>query len=110
MRLRESPVLPGGPESVYDRNLNFALTTSLREIAQKVNQIAAGTLAGFDGTATSPPTTGTWAIGDFVRKSNPVEAGAASSKYIITGWLRLTDGGSNVLNTDWFECRVLTGN
>lgn len=100
MRLTESPFI--GDASTLSR--------VFREHAQKVNQIATGTAAGFDGALTAPPTSGSWAIGDFVRKSNPVEAGAATAKYVILGWCRVTNGSGNVLNTDWLEARFLTGN
>lgn len=110
MRLAESPVLPSSPQTAYDNALRFTLAKLLREISQKVNQLAFGVAAGFDGAATAPPTTGAWAIGDYVRKSNPVEAGAATAKYVILGWVRITNGTANVLNTDWLECRALTGN
>ena len=77
---------------------------------QQINLVTEGAGAAFHGARTSVPTTGTWASGDFVKKSTYVEAGAVLSKYVITGWLRLTNGSGNVLNTDWVEGRVLTGN
>ena len=110
MRLTESPVLPSNPQTAYDNALRFTLAKLLREISQKVNQLASGTLAGSDLTATAVPASGTWAKGDYVRKSNPVEAGGAGAKYVILGWVRITDGTGNTLNTDWLECRALTGN
>lgn len=100
MRLTESPVVGDAA----------TLSQRLREHAQKVNQIANGTAAGFDGALTAPPTSGSWAVGDFVRNSAPVEAGAATTKYVVLGWIRLTNGSNNVLNTDWFQLRCLTGN
>ena len=56
------------------------------------------------------PNQSTWVAGDVAYNSSPSELGSASSKYIVTGWTRLTSGTGNVLNTDWFENRVLTGN
>jgi hypothetical protein len=53
---------------------------------------------------------GSWIQGDFLWSRAPVEAGAASSKYVIVGWSRITTGSGNVLNTDWVQSRVLTGN
>lgn len=59
------------------------------------------------------PTFGQWRPGDFARKSAPAVAGAGGSQYVITGWTRLTasnaGGTNNTLNTDWVECRELTG-
>ncbi|MBN8200479.1 hypothetical protein [Bacillus sp. NTK034] len=56
------------------------------------------------------PTTGNWRKGDYGINTNPSELGTAGSKYIVLGWKRLTTGSGNVLNTDWLECRALTGN
>jgi hypothetical protein len=105
MKLNESPLLP----SDTPPNLRAALSRFIRDAATKINQMAAGSFAGKDNAATAMPTTGTWAIGDFVTKSNPVVAGGGGSQYVITGWLRITNGTGNVLNTDWVEARVLTG-
>lgn len=59
----------------------------------------------------SRPTTGTWNAGDVVfRTGDTTEDGSASSKYTLFGWRRLTSGSGNVLNTDWVEMRMLTGN
>lgn len=55
------------------------------------------------------PTQGTWRIGDFVRNIAAAEVGTAGSKYIITGWERMTNGASNT-STDWLQRRTLTGN
>jgi hypothetical protein len=60
--------------------------------------------------ATSMPSSGTWAIGDFVTNTNISEQGTAGSKYIVRGWSRITTGSGNVLNTDWVTARMLTGN
>ena len=56
------------------------------------------------------PTSGTWKTGDIVWKINPVEQGSSGSKYILHGWRRLRSGSSNILNVDWAEMRMLTGN
>ncbi|MDQ0091679.1 hypothetical protein J2T12_005119 [Paenibacillus anaericanus] len=38
------------------------------------------------------------------------EVGAAGSKYVVTGYQRLSTGNNNVLNVDWRELRAFTGN
>lgn len=63
---------------------------------------------GFMG-GTAMPTTGTYNIGEFYENITPAVAGAASSQYTIRGWRRITAGSAHVLNTDWVECRELTG-
>lgn len=60
-------------------------------------------------TATAQPTTGTWTKGDLVENTNPTVAGTAGSRYIVTGWMRLTTGSAHVAGTDWSEMRVLSG-
>ena len=55
------------------------------------------------------PTTGTYVLGLYVPKLIPVVQGAATSQYVVQGWVRLTTGSAHVLNTDWAEVRTLTG-
>lgn len=106
MKLIENPQLPLNPESGYARDLNFALSQILRTIAQKVNLLADGRLAGSDYVAATAPTTGMFRQGDFIRNSAPTEAGTAGSKYIVAGWLCEVGGSPGTLR----ECRFLTGN
>lgn len=105
MKLREQVEFPVSVE----RGLRAVLYDFLQAAARKVNGISSGTFAAIDGVASSVPTSGTWAKGDFIRTIGPVEAGVALSKYVIVGWVRVTDGSANVLGTDWLECRFLTG-
>lgn len=53
---------------------------------------------------------GTWNSGDIVYNTTTTEQGTAGSKYIVAGWKRVAAGSNHVLNTDWFEMRMLTGN
>lgn len=101
MRVDENPLLP--QDSAY---LIPTLSDILRSHAQKVNQVSDGKLVAIDNALTTAPTTGTWAQGDFVRNSTPSELGAASSKYVIFGWL-CTAGGTP---GTFVQCRFLTGN
>jgi hypothetical protein len=55
------------------------------------------------------PSSGKYMNGHFVKNSNPLLTGSAGSQYIVSGWVRMTTGSNHVLNTDWRECRVLTG-
>lgn len=61
---------------------------------------------GISGRGTAAPTTGTWAKGDVALNSNPVEAGSAASKYVITGWICTVAGTPGT----WLPMRSLTGN
>lgn len=105
MKLDQYPKFAGPPEQVARK-----ISDQFREHAQQVNLLSEGLVAGAYAARTSVPTTGTWSQGDFVRKSDLAEAGVALSQYVVIGWLRLTNGTGNVLNTDWVEARVLTGN
>lgn len=77
-------------------------TNYLRRLVQQVNQLSEGRVQAASSASTAAPTGGDWAAGDFVRNSAPAEAGSASSKYVIIGWIY--DGSA------WLECRTLTGN
>jgi hypothetical protein len=55
------------------------------------------------------PATSTWAIGDIAHNASPIPYGSSPNKYTVRGWLRLTSGTNNVLNTDWAEMRVGLG-
>lgn len=105
MRLDETPLLGD-----IEPGLKIALTRVLKNLAIKVNQLGSGYISGNDNTSLVVPSTGAWFRGDYVKKSNPVEAGGGGSKYVIKGWIRITSGAGNVLNTDWLEDRALTGN
>jgi hypothetical protein len=80
-----------------------------RRVVTKINGLALGHVAATDNAVPSVPTTGTWARGDVVRNSLPSVLGVAGSQYVVSGWIRITDGSNNVLNTDWVAMRSLTG-
>lgn len=55
-----------------------------------------GTAWNVKTQATAMPTTGSWVIGDVVWNIAPTNAAGQPA-----GWLRVTTGSGNVLNTDW---------
>jgi hypothetical protein len=63
-----------------------------------------------DLEGTGIPTSNIFSLGSFVKNTAPAEAGTAGSKYIITGWVKVTEAAANILNTDWLPLRALTGN
>lgn len=77
-----------------------------RDHAALVNLISDGRLQGVNNASTAAPTTGTHAVGDFVRNSAPAEAGVVSAKYVIFGWVCSVGGSPGT----WLQCRFLTGN
>lgn len=69
-----------------------------REHAQAINALR--------NEAAAAPTTGTWKQGDFVWNTAPAEAGSASSKYVVIGWVCTVSGTPGT----WLDSRTLTGN
>lgn len=96
MKANTTPRISGDP----------ILARELREHAVLLNLLTDGRLTGTNNAQTSAPTTGDHAIGDFVRNSAPAEAGSASSKYLVIGWVCSAGGTPGT----WLQCRVLTGN
>jgi hypothetical protein len=82
------------------------LERELKEHATIINLMTDGRLSGTNNATTAAPTTGVHARGDFVRNSQPSEAGAAASKYVVLGWVCTAGGEPGT----WLACRVLTGN
>lgn len=75
-----------------------------REMARKINGIAAGDIESADNSATAIPVIAA-TRGKFVRNSTPSELGTAGSKYVITGWLCTASGNP----ATFVACRSLTG-
>lgn len=88
------------------QNVDAETARWFREISRQVNGLSEGKMAAFYTAATSVPTTGTWAQGDFVKNSAPTELGTAGSKYFIEGWKCLVSGTPGT----WVQARFLTGN
>ena len=105
MRLDPKPRIPSDPERMAARVADL-----IQRISENVNALTEGRASALYTAQASAPTTGTWAIGDYVANSAPAELGSASSKYVVYGWKRLTSGSTNTLGTDWVEDRRLTGN
>lgn len=82
------------------------LNRFFREIAVQVNGLSEGRASALYQSAQSAPTTGTWALGDFVNNANPSELGAATAKYVIVGWQCLVAGTPGT----WVQRRAPTGN
>lgn len=95
--------LPSNPQI---RTVQPELLRLLRDITNQLNAITEGNAHAHHASLTAAPTTGTWNIGDEVKNSAPTEAGVASSKYVITGWICTASGTPGT----WLEKRALTGN
>jgi len=67
--------------------------------------------------STSMPTTGIYSASDYVENTNRViltwhsvpTTAMEGVKYIVRGWLRMTDGPNHAANVDWVEDRVIIG-
>jgi hypothetical protein len=103
------PLLPHGAPNAWDRALVNALVDYLRQVANKLSALSTGAFSAVDNASATLPTSGEYSAGDYVAKSGPVVAGTAGSRYVVYGWLRITNGAAHVLNTDWVEDRRSTG-
>lgn len=101
MRLNTDPRLPQNEDP---KALKQRLYEINRDVATQVNAMSEGMIQGASNAAAAAPTTGTYAKGDFVRNSAPSELGAASSKYVIFGWLCVA------APLTFVQTRFLTGN
>ena len=77
-----------------------------RQVAQQVNALSEGLIHASYNALTAAPTSGTWAQGDEVKNSAPVEAGTVGSKYVLHGWQCVAGGTPGT----WVAQRYLTGN
>jgi hypothetical protein len=101
MKVDQNPRFPADSGSLIRK-----LTDLFRDYGRQVNDFSEGKIAAATNATTAAPTTGTYKQGDFVRKSAPVEAGTALTKYVIVGWVCTVSGTPGT----WVECRYLTGN
>ena len=101
MRLDTRPRFPAD-HKLWERKLTdmFVATNT------QVNQLSEGVASAVNNAATSAPTAGTFAVGDFVKNSAPSELGSAGSKYVVMGWVCVTAGTPGT----FVQCRALTGN
>ena len=103
MRIDIDPRLP--LQDDYN-TLRTRLYDVFKSMAVQINNLSEGKLKGRYMAALAAPTTGTFAKGDVVWNSNPSEAGAAASKYVVTGWICSVAGTPGT----WLQMRTLTGN
>jgi ribulose bisphosphate carboxylase small subunit len=108
MRLNVDPGLPNNPQLTQDwlETLRWKLSDRLTQITKQLNLLTEGHVVAVTNAYTAAPTTGTWKQGDFIRHSAPAEAGAATAKYVIIGYICTVSGTPGT----WLQCRVLTGN
>lgn len=82
------------------------LAAVLGDVERQVNNLTEGKVQAVTNAHTAAPT-GTsqpYAVGDFVRKSDPAEVTAAGATYLIIGYICTVAGSPGT----WEECRVLT--
>lgn len=87
-------------------NADAETTRWYREVAQQVNALSEGQVSATYNANTAAPTTGTYAQGDFVKNSAPVEAGSTNNKYVVCGWICVAGGTPGT----WVQARYITGN
>ena len=101
MRLPTDINLPHEPA-----RLPALLRDTIGRTNQQINALTEGRITAAHNAYTAAPTTGVFAQGDYIRNSQPTEQGAASSKYVILGWVCVASGEPGT----WVQCRALTGN
>jgi hypothetical protein len=92
--------------SPQNPDFGFAINRLFREVMRRIDLHSYGYLAGREGQGTAAPTTGTWAVGDYIWNSAPAESGSAGSKYWVRGWWCSVGGTPGT----WLADRGLTGN
>lgn len=109
-RLDFTPRLPRLSEDADDdlRSLVTELRKIHTDISEQVNALSEGRVFGNYNAVPSPPESGIFTRGDFIRNSQPVELGQLGEQYIIIGWTAVEDGSASP--TSFVETRALTGN
>jgi hypothetical protein len=108
MRLNETPQVPRirtGLMEWVDEWLR-AFSANWLRLAQQVNGVSEGRIAPWHTAHTAAPVAGKYDQGDFVRNSEPVEAGSEGSKYVVMGWVCCEGGTPGT----WLPVQTLTGN
>ncbi len=82
-----------------------ALMQVLPTIAQQLNLVSEGRLAGSYNALTQPPAMGLYQAGDYIRNSTPAVLGAPGAQYVLKGWICVTGGEPG----GWVEDRGVTG-
>lgn len=85
----------------YDRKNEY---DSRLAIQNQLNALSEGKMVARYNATTTMPTTGVYAVGDFVPNSTPTELGSAGSKYILLGWTCVA------APLTFVQTRALTGN
>jgi hypothetical protein len=93
-------------EATPRRDLDKESDLFYRKVAQQVNGLSEGKMAALYHARPSAPTTGAYAVGDFVANSNVSELGGAGNKYVLVGWQCVVSGDP----ATFVERRCLTGN
>ena len=101
MRLQDNPYLPSDLPG-----LRRQLDNLYRQISTQLNQLSEGGINAVTNAATSPPASGIWTRGDFIRNAEPTEAGSNGARYVLVGWVCVASGEPGT----WRQCRYLTGN
>lgn len=92
------------PQTDDVRSLKRRIYELWRELVGQVNGLSEGAIRACTNATPTPPETGSYTPGDFVRNSAPVELGPAGARYVVEGWLCLAAPATFV------EKRFFTGN
>jgi hypothetical protein len=90
---------------VTDAYNRQAFKDILSDIQTQVNNLSEGHITATYNAQLVVPTTGQYAVGDFVPNKDIVELGVPGVRYVLRGWVCSVSDPLTFL-----ECRFLTGN
>lgn len=98
------------PKGASDWEVRTArvLQDYFRNLSQQVNDLATGRRAAMFNEDSVAPTSGLFAVGDFVPRKDAVEEGTTGTKYIHVGWRCVSEGSASAAS--FVTVRELTGN
>jgi hypothetical protein len=89
-KLPESLSLPKG-RNEWEERLLRVLGDHLRKVSEQVNSLAVGRIGANYNALSAAPTSGLFAIGDFVKRVDPEVSGSA----LQVGWVCVQEGSAS---------------
>jgi hypothetical protein len=89
-KLPESLLLPKG-RNEWEERLFRVLQDHLRKVSEQVNSLTEGRIGANYNALSAAPTSGLFAIGDFVKRIDPEVSGSA----LQVGWVCVQEGSAS---------------
>ena len=109
-RLQPIPHVPKPPRDSdpYLHALHYSMSQHLRDIAEQMNKLSEGRQDAHYNEHTAAPTTGVYALGDFVRHGSAHETGSVGDKHTFAGFQCVSEGSASAAS--FVEVHWSTGN